>query len=283
MSTARTARTLAFGVEPGHAPYRLRQARYWELGHDVARFARERFQATGRRSDLLDVGVYDGVSRRYIEDHEGAEHVNFHGVDIFPHGRQFVYKHRDWALHHCDLEQGMPSLESNAYDIVLCEQVLEHLHDVEPALSDLARVLKPGGLIVLGVPIFPDGLHLVRRHIVPWGDALRSWWTGRVKYRGHVQAFSKRSFLAQIRRTTSLAGLRARGFRVVSGGILRPLESMRWWWRWNRRLGQIVPALCIEVQVTATKRAASGAGGPAGATILPLPRRDSGWEAMRAA
>ena len=276
MSHEGTAQTRAFGVEPGHAPYRLRQARYWELARDVSRFARSRHAKTGRRCDLLDVGVYDGVSRRYIEGHEGAEYVNYHGVDVFPHGRQFVYKHRDWTLHHCNLEGGMPDLESDAYDVVICEQVLEHLHEIDTALCDLARVLKPGGLIVLGVPTFPDGLHLVRRHLVPIADQIRARWTRRPKFRGHVQAFSKRSFVTRIRRTTSLSRIRARGFRVVSGGILRPLEYCRWWWRFNRGLGRIVPSLCIEVQITATKRKANGTRRQAESVNLPFPLPHAG-------
>jgi hypothetical protein len=44
-----------------------------------------------------------------------------------------------------------------------------------------------------------------------------------------------------------------RGFRIVSGGPLRPLESYRWWWQFNRRLGARLPSLCTEVQVVAQK------------------------------
>jgi hypothetical protein len=27
------------------------------------------------------------------------------------------------------------------------------------------------------------------------------------------------------------------------------LENYRWWWRFNRRLGELIPAACIEVQI----------------------------------
>lgn len=39
MSVSNSASVLAFGVEPGHAPYRLRQARYEALAWDVAALA----------------------------------------------------------------------------------------------------------------------------------------------------------------------------------------------------------------------------------------------------
>jgi hypothetical protein len=48
--------------------------------------------------------------------------------------------------------------------------------------------------------------------------------------------------------------LEVRGFRVISRGLLRPLENYRWWWELNRRIGALVSAACIEIQVIAAKR-----------------------------
>jgi len=117
----------AFGIEPHYEPYSLRQARYFELGIDVARYAGHHFARTGRPVELLDVGVFDGVARRYIEAHPGGEHVVYHAVDNYPHGESFVYKHADWTHHHLDLEEGLGPLPAERYDVVICEQVLEHL------------------------------------------------------------------------------------------------------------------------------------------------------------
>jgi SAM-dependent methyltransferase len=246
------ADTLAFGVEPHYAPYSLRQARYFELGVDVARFAAQQFAETGRRVELLDVGVWDGVSRRYIEAQPGGEHIAYSAVDRYPHGHAFVYKHADWTHHHADLELGLDGLPDGAYDVVICEQVLEHLHRFEPTLKDLQRVVRPGGLVVLGVPIFPHGLHLIRKHVVPVTDRVF-----RVKkIRGHVQAFSSRTFLRAVRtQCPDLMVERVRGFRIASEGILLPLEYTRWWWQLNRRIGRLVPSLCTEIQVMLTKPA----------------------------
>lgn len=238
----------AFGVEEGWAPYRLRQARYFELATDVARWARDQCRQSFRPLDLLDVGINDGVTRKYVECQ--TQLVRYHGVDIFPWGRDYVYRSADWSLHHIDLEQGMPELATDAYDVVVCEQVLEHLSAPARALSDMYRVLRPGGHLILGVPIFPSPLHLVRRHLVPVADRC----LGVTKVRSHLQAWSKPSFIRFVRR--SCPGIqieRVRGFRIVSGGVLRPLEYCRWWWRLNRRIGQWLPGWCIEIQVVATK------------------------------
>lgn len=250
MTARRNTVTKAFGVEAGHAPYRLRQARYAEIGADCARWASCHFAATGQHLDLLDIGTWDGVIRMYTEVHPGAETINYHAVDIFPMGEDFVYKSASWTFHHIDLEQGLPGLEPERYNTVICEQVLEHLHNPRLALADMYRVLRPGGKLLLGVPIFPPGLHLARKHVVPVMDRLF-----RVKKnRSHVQGWSRGSFLQLVRQTCpDLIIERTRGFRIISGGILRPLEYCRWWWQLNRHVGRLVPALCIEIQIIAHK------------------------------
>ncbi|MBL9124850.1 MAG: class I SAM-dependent methyltransferase [Planctomycetaceae bacterium] len=254
MSTERTAKTKAFGIEEGFPTYRLRQARYYELGMDIAGWAREHAQTYGRKLDLLDIGTWDGVTRKYIEAHPGHEHVRYHSVDIYPHGTNFVYKSHDWTFHNINLEGGLVGLASEAYDVVVCEQVLEHLHDVSLAIQDMFRVVRPGGRLILGVPTFPEGLHLIRKHVVPVTDRLFQV----KKKRGHVQAWSKRTFIKTLRQNCPKMVIeKARGFRIISGGLLRPLEYQRWWWQVNRAVGRVVPSLCVEVQVIAHKPAKS--------------------------
>jgi SAM-dependent methyltransferase len=42
--------------------------------------------------------------------------------------------------------------ESNHFDLIASFSVFEHLHEYPKALSEVARVLKPGGLFLLGMP-----------------------------------------------------------------------------------------------------------------------------------
>lgn len=250
----------AFGVQPARAPYRLRQARYHGMADDVSRFLQEHPEQTIR---LLDVGVHSGVSRRFLEVRPGAERIEFHGVDVFPKGREFVYKHHDWRLHFADLEFGLPNLPTGSFDVVLCEQVLEHLYNVDFALEELARVLRPGGLLLVGVPIFPPGLAPLRRTLIPWFDRR----LGRAP-RSHVQAWSLSEFRTQVERVTGLPVAAARGYRFVSGGPLRPLEHLRGWWLLNRALGARLPGLCTEVQLLLRKPRCIAGALPAGGEPL---------------
>jgi 2-polyprenyl-3-methyl-5-hydroxy-6-metoxy-1,4-benzoquinol methylase len=51
---------------------------------------------------------------------------------------------------HADLTE-LP-LEPRSVDVAFCMEVLEHVHEDELALREIARVVKPGGVLVLSVP-----------------------------------------------------------------------------------------------------------------------------------
>ena len=53
-----------------------------------------------------------------------------------------------------DLNDFPYPFESNTFDIVLCEHVLEHLRDVIRVMEELHRILKPRGRVWVRVPHF---------------------------------------------------------------------------------------------------------------------------------
>jgi SAM-dependent methyltransferase len=237
---------LAFGVEPARRHYYMRLARYDALGEAVAAHAAARGDVT-QPLDLLDVGPGSGRTMRFLDARELAGRVRYVGVDVSDRRLASVYAPQRWALVRADAQRGLP-LADASFDVVVCEQVLEHLTNPAFVVGEIARVLRPGGLAVLGVPSFPRGVDLVRRHVVPGVDRLLG------KSRDHLQTFT----LARFRRLVEATGLfdvrAARGFRVVADGIVSPLEDFQWWWRLNRRVGRIVPWLCIEVQIVAVRK-----------------------------
>ena len=52
-----------------------------------------------------------------------------------------------------DLERGLPEqLARGTFDLVLARYVLEHLHDPQTVMRDLAGLLRPGGFLLFAVP-----------------------------------------------------------------------------------------------------------------------------------
>ena len=241
------ARPLAFCVD-GTRPhlYSLRQARYQALAVDIQRLAGE-YAARGKRLRLLDIGVNDGISRKYLNAWPSASNIDFYGADV---DVLDVFEREHWKDFWIgDFMDGYPDIPDAFFDVVVCEQVLEHLPQLETAVLTLDRVLKPGGTLFVGVPIFPHPFHLLRKPVVKMVDGIKE----NPRKRGHVQAFSLITFERLLRRYIHAEIIETRGFRIISGGILRPLEQHRFWWRFNRWLGRRVPGLCIEVQVVARK------------------------------
>jgi 2-polyprenyl-3-methyl-5-hydroxy-6-metoxy-1,4-benzoquinol methylase len=241
---------LAFGVDPTRAErYSLRQSRYAVLADDIAAWAGEAV-ADGRTLTVLDVGCGWGPLLCHLEGKRNFDKLSISGTDLGALGDTDRWKselYREFFIG--DLTGGYPEIPSDRYDVVVCEQVLEHLADFESAIETLARVLRPGGRLIIGVPIFLPPLHLARLHLVPpLAKILRHPETA-----SHQQAFSLGSLRRRLRQHSELKVLSTRGFRILSGGILRRLENYLWWWKLNRKLGALFPAACIEVQVVIEK------------------------------
>jgi len=47
---------------------------------------------------------------------------------------------------------------AGAFDVVLCSEVIEHISDDRQAVRELARVLKPGGRLIISVPVPPGNI-----------------------------------------------------------------------------------------------------------------------------
>lgn len=241
-----TAPRLAFGVDPSRPErYSLRQARYAALADDISEWAGHAARR-GHTLSVLDVGCGWGPLLRHLDTKPYFDHVAISAADIKDTLRYRREAYRDYFIG--DLTQGYPEIPSGHYDVVVCEQVLEHLAALDAALATLVRLVRPGGGLVIGVPIFLPPLHLARKHLVP---RLPSF--VRPDDSTHQQAFSLASFLRELRRELAVTVEAVRGFRIISGGLLRPLENYRWWWRLNRRLGELLPAACVEVQIIARK------------------------------
>lgn len=64
--------------------------------------------------------------------------------------------------------------ESNSFDMIISQEVLEHVMDPEPVLCEIARVLRPGGV---SINLYPPRFCPVEGHInVPYGHLIVHRW-----------------------------------------------------------------------------------------------------------
>jgi SAM-dependent methyltransferase len=54
----------------------------------------------------------------------------------------------------------------HAFDAVLCNHVIEHIPESEGAFAELRRVLRPGGVLIVGVPNEGCALARLRNHVL---------------------------------------------------------------------------------------------------------------------
>lgn len=96
--------------------------------------------------------VYDiGTSKRFAKEMGLVRH-------LFDEGNYFALGYnpdktfgKDNCDFHCDI-QNMPEIADNSAGSVICLEVLEHVRNPAKAVEEIYRILKPGGLCIMGVP-----------------------------------------------------------------------------------------------------------------------------------
>lgn len=98
-----------------------------------------------KHSLLLDAGAGESVYKKLFS------HCNYKAIDLAVGESRWNYANLDYVgfLH------DMP-IEDEAFDAVLCTQVLEHLEWPRESVKEMHRVLKPGGKLYMTVPMAQD-------------------------------------------------------------------------------------------------------------------------------
>lgn len=77
----------------------------------------------------------------------------YDGVDLWPRSDKVTF---------AGDVQRLDMVPDNQYDSAICIEVFEHLPEPAKAVATIARILKPGGVVVISVP------HLSRLHEIPY-------------------------------------------------------------------------------------------------------------------
>lgn len=99
-------------------------------------------------SFILDAGCGGGVLAKILSSIGHTVDGITISMEELEMAKPFV---RNVYLH--NLETGLPmELAPNQYDFVVCSHVLEHIVYPEQLLSDIEKVLKPGGHLIVALP-----------------------------------------------------------------------------------------------------------------------------------
>lgn len=102
----------------------------------------------------------------YLKNHTSFFKEKLHILHIAPeacfidrfekiHGDQYITADIESPLAKVKMDIHQIPFEENTFDLVLCNHVLEHVENDIKAVSEIQRVLKPGGFAILQVPFFP--------------------------------------------------------------------------------------------------------------------------------
>jgi SAM-dependent methyltransferase len=104
--------------------------------------------ASDRPLSVLDVGCWDGGTTAEYREILGGQ---ARGVEVFPEqAKQARAKGIDVA--EIDLESARLPWPDASTDVAVANQVFEHLKNVWVPMSEIARIVAPGGRLVFSVP-----------------------------------------------------------------------------------------------------------------------------------
>lgn len=113
---------------------------------------------------IVDFGAYKS---EVLEVLARIGFTSLHGIDLNPHLVKSPFRDRIRYTVGDFFQSGYPS---NFFSAVTSISAIEHGHDVEKLLIEVARVLKPGGLFICSTDYWPDKIDTTGINVLgmPW-------------------------------------------------------------------------------------------------------------------
>jgi len=150
---------------------------------------------------VLDVGCGSGTMAKALK--RERPDLEVHGVDFSASTIAAAKANPEGVTFNQAPAEALPFADA-WFDAVTMFDVLEHVDDSARVLKEIARVLKPGGLFHLVLPL--EGQPRTIYALIGCGTR----WKAKVKFAGHIQIFSDKRF------------------RAEAAGAGMPVRSVKW-------------------------------------------------------
>jgi SAM-dependent methyltransferase len=193
---------------------------------------------------ILDAGCGDGINLLGL-----SKIVHLRGWNVRIYGADYNPLRVDRASKLPFIEEvKLSPLDSLPYpngyfQVVLCNQVLEHISNDLDVLVEFKRILQPGGMLILGVPNEGCALAWFRNHVLQ-RSILRTT--------DHVNFYTKNKISDLVSTTQmELYGIVSTGFFIPHLLIHYMLSCFAIGRSLMRLMGEIWPSQCVELIVLA--------------------------------
>lgn len=102
------------------------------------------------KMSVLDIGCGDGIYEKLLS-RECLDKAIFTGVDFSQEQLKKAAKYFN-QTYRVDLDSEKLPIKNNSIDMVICSEMLEHQFFPEKTISEISRVLKPSGTLIITAP-----------------------------------------------------------------------------------------------------------------------------------
>lgn len=222
---------MAFGRIPAYCKYELFMERYRSAAETIR-------NETALNDDVkfLDVGCGEGYMKYFFDLNEGK----WHGIECWKE-RAELCRGLGYTVVDVDINKDAIPYPDEHFDIVIASHVIEHLSNIDFALSEMNRVLKKGGIILVATPTKPPGAAL----LIEFLHGLQSKQLGETQHA--FSTFSLKRFIGN--RLKGYELIDCRGFRILSMRKRFKLENHYYFYRINTFLAKYLTFIVPEVNL----------------------------------
>lgn len=150
------------------------------------------------KGDLLELGCADGTFLLKLKNRG----FKVTGTDISPAAIRLAKK-KGLDVFVCDVSKGIPT-KSNKFDIVIATEVIEHIFDTDFFISEIMRILKTGGIVIITTPNINSLVNRIKVLLGMYPNFCE--YNINEKSAGHIRVYNFKVLISQ---------LKNHGFKIV--------------------------------------------------------------------